>query len=532
MSAKKLALPRIPQLPERQKLAESRVNKGLITSIHAADIDPAALTAAINARCRYDLTTRRFGRVLLTPVKPNANKVLELALFKANDAATHLFRFTRNSIHERGVGVWVAYAVGAGGSITGGDTDRFQMVVFLNKPFFANGVDKVQYLDAALTQYIQAGVNAPKVRYLTGFANRLVGGYRTDQANGPVSVVWSADGDTTKWPDDAPADVSSGQSPLVESPSDLADFITGVFGFTNVLLVSREKSIWLATKQPIASAPFNFYTAVPGVGSDCPYGIFVIPGGLAFVDTLSSTVWAYSISGGIERIGEPIEQDLIKAINDPHDVFGSYDSIMAEGSWAVPIAGTTMFRVWTFNFRTKAWVYDEVDGLSVISDIDSPFVSTLTFDQLAGTFDGLTGTFDQLVNTQAAGRPTRYYGYTNGEILQEDPSAVADNGVAYTMDLQSKEFVTPGTDLYFAEIRVEFLSKNEGTLSLYYTRDHGKTWILAKSVALVPDVTGLLRYTRLIRSRTLRWRLTASDGLPSILSYEIHVQPSGLSRKA
>jgi len=532
MSPRKITLPRFPQMAEPQKLVESRVNKGLVTSIHAADIDTGALTVAINARCRYDATTRRVGRVLLTPAKPNSNKVLEIALFKANDASTHFFRFTKSTIHERAVGSWTNYTAGTGGSLTGGDNDRFQVVVVFNKPFWANGVDKIQFLDIAAGQYKEAGANAPKVRYLTGFFNRLVGAYRVEpaQADGPVTIVWCADKDTTKWPDDAPPDISSGQSPLVESPSDLADFITGIFGFNNVLLVTREKSIWLATKQPIASNPFNFYTAIPGVGSDCPYGTIVIPGGLAFVDTLSSTVWTYSIGGGIERIGEPVEKDLIKAINDPRQVFGSYDGISAEGSWVLPIAGSTALRVWTFNFRTKAWVYDETDGLSAIADIDSPFSSTLTFDDLAGTFDSLVGTFDELVNTQAAGRPSRFYGYTSGEILQETESAIDDNGIAFTMDLQSKEFAAPSVDAYFVEIRVEFISKVAGTLNLFYSRDNGKTWISAKSASMTPDVLGLLRYIRHIKSRTLRWRLTASDGQPSILGYEIHVQPSGKSR--
>ncbi len=529
---RKLVLPQLPQLPERVKLVEARVNKGIVSSIHAVDIENAALTVALNARCRYDVTGRRPGRVLLTPAKPNSTKVLKVFLFKANDGVTHLFRFTKSSIHERGAIAWTAYAAGTGGALTGGDDNRFQPVVVLNKAFFANGVDKVQNLDTVAGTYKEAGPNAPKVKYLTGFYNRLVGGYRVEpaQPNGPVSLVWCADGDTTKWPDDAPADVSTGQSPLVDSPSDLADFITGVFGLTNVLLVIREKSIWVGTKQPIASNPFNFYTAVPGVGSDCPYGSFVIPGGLAFIDTLSSTVWAYQLDGGIQRIGESIEKDLFRAISEPKNVFGSYDPINSEGSWAIPLSGTSVLRTWTFNFRTKAWVYDEVDLLASINDIDSSFEGVLSFDELIGTFDQLVGSFDSLVNTQPASSPARYYGYTDGEILQELDTVDEDNGVPFTMDLQSKEFSAPTVDAYFCEIRVQFISKLAGTLALHYSRDHGKTWILAKSMAMVPDEDSILRYTRMIKSRSLRWRILASDGAPNILSYEVHIQPSGPSR--
>src|SRR5258706_504566 len=79
--------------------------------------------------------------------------------------------------------------------------------------------------------YKEAGANSPKVKFITGFFNRIVGAYRVEgtEPNGPVSVVWCADADTTKWPNDAPPDISTGQTPLVDSPSDLADFITGIF---------------------------------------------------------------------------------------------------------------------------------------------------------------------------------------------------------------------------------------------------------------------------------------------------------------
>lgn len=527
-----LTVPRYA-LGEKAKLVESLVNQGLITSADPADIPNGALTYALNARVRYDKTQRRSGRTLLTPAAPDANKVLEFALFKANDGTTRVYRFTRNSINLRGDSSWTAYTAGTGGSLTGTDDDRFQVVVVFNKMFSANGVDKIQFLDTVAAQFKEAGTNAPKVRYLTGFYNRLVGAYRVEvtEANGPVSLVWCADGDTTKWPNDASPDPSSGQSPLVESPSDLADFITGVFGFTNVLVVPREKSIWLANKQPSASNPFFAYAAVPGVGSDCPYSIAMFPGGIAFVDTLSSTVWAYSIGGSVERIGEPIESDLTKAISDPKKIFGSFNFTDAEYSIGVPLVGTNTVRVWTRNFRTKSWVTDEVENLSLISDIDSPFVNVLSFDELAGTFDGLTGTFDQLVSTLPPGRPARYYGFTNGVIHEESASASSDAGSSFTFDIQSKEFVAPDVDVYFAEIRVDYLADQSGNLTLYYSKDSGQTWKTARTITTAQNKRSIIRHARHVKSRTLRWRLTATSGQIKILGYEIHIYPSGSTRK-
>src|SRR6266516_3473694 len=105
---KPLQLPQLPQLQPDQKLAESRLNLGMISAIDGGDIPNGALTLALNARCRLDRTQRRPGKLASLPTKPNANKVLLVVLFKKNDGSTTFLRFTRNSIHRRGVGSWTA----------------------------------------------------------------------------------------------------------------------------------------------------------------------------------------------------------------------------------------------------------------------------------------------------------------------------------------------------------------------------------------------------------------------------------------
>ncbi len=533
MARRLAAPPRATNAPfveeaEAQRLVEARVNKGIISVIDPADIDNGALTLAKEARVRYDRTLRRPGKLDSTPAKPNSVKIQNSYLFKKNDGSTYQLRFTKSSLHRRGVGSWVAIT----GTLTGGDNDRFSIATVFDKCFFANGVDRIQVINGAVTTFADAGTNAPRVRYITGFYNRVVGAYEPQSAsNGPINIVTSADGDTTKWPDDASPDPSAVRIPLIESPSDLADYITGVFGFTNVLIIAREKSIWVATKLPVASNPFNAYAAVPGVGSDCPHSIDSIPGGIVFVDTRTKSVWVYTTGGGVERIGINVEKDLVSGVSDPALVFGGYNPRDNEYSACVPIAGTAVVRSWTFSFNTKAWVYDEVDLLSALDDTDSPFTTFLSFDELAGTFDQLTGTFDGLVASSPPGRPARYYGYTNGNLLEESASATDDAGVAFTMDLQSKEFTLPSDDSHFAFFRIDYEAKVVGTLTLSYSKDGGQTWRTAKTVAVMQTSRGIVKFRKNIKARRLRWRLTASSSDISILGYEVWYYPGGESKQ-
>lgn len=510
-----------------QLLAEARLNAGMITSVDSVDIPNGALTLALNARVRLDKTSRRYGKINESPAKPNSNKVLGIYVLKENNGTVTFLRFTKSSIHKRS-GAWTALTAGTGGTLTGGDNDYFSTCVVQNKFFYANGVDKIQRLDTTAVTYKEAGANAPKVKFITGFFNRVVGAYRVEgsEPDGPVTVVWCADADTTKWPNDVTPDPSSGQSPIIESPSDYADFATGIFGGPSYLILAREKSLWVATKQPSGSAPFNFSNTQVGIGSDSPNSIQRTPGGLTFLDYRTGQVYAWQVGSYPEEIGASVFTDIIAAIDDPLKIFSGYDTQQQEYSIGIPIAGTTVIRVWTFSRRTKSWVYDEIDLLSCLGDIDSPFSNTTSFDELVGTFDQLTGTFDQLGVT-TVGKPARYFGYTNGEIYAEDKSSDTDVGVNYSTDIQSKDFHQPGIDTYFSRIKLKYQSKKAGSLILSYSKDRGKSWIVSKTVTYGAADIKSIEHVRSVKAERLRWRITASSGLLDLIEYSVHVSPSG-----
>lgn len=524
-----LAVPNIRTIPE-QLLAEARLNKGMVTTIDSLDIDNGAVVLAKNARCRLDKTGRRPGKVNEAPTKPDTNKILGIFNFKKNDGTTAFLRFTKNSIYRRNAANWTGFSAGTGGSLTGGDSDYFTTAVVRNKFYFANGVDKIQHANTSSIQYEEAGANSPKVKYITGFFNRVVGAYRVEgtQPDGPVTVVWCADGDPSLWPDDVPPDITSGQSPIIDSPSDLADFITGIFGGPSYLLLPREKSIWACSKQPIGSAPFYFSTVVQGIGADSPRAIRQIPNGLAWLDTRTAQIYAWIVGQVPEEIGTGVYDDIARNVDDPSKIISGYDAYQREFSLGVVVPGTTILLVWTFNFRTKSWVVDEVDLLSYIADIDSTFSNVLTFDDLVGTFDSLTGTMDGLGVT-SVGKAARYYGFSNGDIFAEDASKDSDAGVSFTTDIQSKDFQQAAIDVFFSRVKVDLVCKLNGQIVLSYSKDKGKTFKVSKTISLATGESRAIEHHRTVMSKQLRWRITATNGSFDITEYSIFVAPAGPS---
>lgn len=512
-----------------QRIVQSRVNGGMITTIDSADIDPAAFQLAKNVTVRFDKTKRRPGSILLTPPKPNSNAVTKLAFIKQKDGNPHTLRMTPSTIHIRGDLQW--YPIVITPALTGGINDRFNTADVLDKFVFTNnGSDPIQTINFDTNTCAPLGnaysVYAANPRFVFGFFNRVVGLALKDKAE--TTAIWSADGVPTEF--DPTVDNSAGSSPILESPNDLSDFIKGGLSFTNIAIIFREKSIWHATKQPIAQNPFYFYSAIPGIGCNLPFTIEIGDLGSAiWADQRTRAVWAYIPGQVPERIFAAIEKTIFKLIEDPNSVFAAYDALEHEYTLYIPNNG--IVTGFTYNFLTKACSQQEY--LDVVSANDTELTTAgRTIDELPGTIDELPGTIDSL-SEQDSELAARSYGRSDGDIAIEDETSNLDAASeAFTSDLQSKSFVLPELDLNVCKILIEYQCTRTSHMLLQYTKNNGLTWITVKTIiATVFNRPRLLLLQRLILARRFTWRLQIMDGDPEILSYEIYVTPSGDSNK-
>lgn len=500
---------------------ESRVNQGMITTIDPADIPNSALRNVLNANIRFDKTSRRSGHIHFTPNEPDANRVLKLATLADNQGNSYTFRVSPVGIHELSGVNWTILT----GALSGGVNDRIQTVVFNNGMYLSNnGADFIQKINPTGLSYARAG-NAPKYRFITGFADRLVAANRTDGGSYSVEVGWSAQGNADEW--DSATDETAGSTPLSESPSDFADPITGIFGFSNSLVIIRSRSIWLASRNPVGSNPFNFYNAVPGIGTQSPYSVAVFEQGICFLDLRTGHVWSYTIGGSPDNIGLQVENEIIKSIDDPATVFSSYNPIDNEYILCTPVPNTTLVKAWTYNFRNKSWSYAEIDGICSVDDAD---ISTgyTSIDDLIGTIDQQSVTIDEL-SPAAKIRPTRTFGKTDGNIIQADANATTDDNNAYTTVLDFKRFEFEDDEAVVHEIRIDFSSVGAFRYTLSIDKD-GKGLIDARSNVIVPGDDGrtrIIRHLKQYRCRQFTFRLAIDDGPFQLLKYAIRVTRGG-----
>lgn len=521
-----------PDLPS-EKWVEAQVNKGMITMLDPADIPLGSMQVLKNATVRFDRTARRPGSTLLLPIKPNGDPVMKLAAIKKKDGTAYTVRFTPTNLYNRGISSWTALT----GTLTGTQRDRIQTAVVGDELIFANnGADYIQKIDFTLASFGRLG-NASKYRYLTGFFNRAVGAARRD-AN-EVEVGWSGDGNLTQW--DSSVDETAGSSPIMESPADLSDFITGLFSWTNIGVLLRERSLWTIQKQAVPQNPFFFASSIPGIGCDSPYSAQVTQTAISFLDRRTGTAYSWSPGSWPEPIGRPVQKDILSNVDDPQTIFSSYDSLTNEYSICIPQVGSKYVNVWTFNRDSKAWAFNIYYALTSLDDADLA-TAGITIDQLGDVpIDDLLGTIDSLSPT-AKIISTRVYGRDDGSIGQIDVNTDVDApqtdwpvGYPYETEMVSKKFTIPETDIYIAEIRIEYESTRGGTFKLEYSKDGGaksSSWKFAKEVT--PTVLGegrLLIFRRFIKCRQFAWRLTTKSGLFDVLKYEIYVYPSGKSTK-
>lgn len=524
-----------------EKLIAARINQGMITSIDKADLPLEALQLAKNAKVLFDKTSKRDGLVEFGPAAPDTNTVLKMASVKHPSGSGHTYRFTPSSIFDLQGAAWIPVIETV--PLAGTVSDRIKVAnVFDIIAFTNNGANNVQWINSGtdvsddLIDNLSPELTGSDFRYCTGFFNRIVMGAL--RGENEILLAWTGEfgsKNTTKHgleDLDPVVNETSGFSPLIDSPSDTSDFIKGVFGISSVLIILREKSIWLATKQPSAINPFNAYAAVPGVGCDSPYSAKITNYGLAWLDRRTKTVYHYTPGSTPDPIGRPIENSLLKNITDPDIVFAIYDPLDDAYSICIPSVASLIVQVWTFYFKNKAWVYNEFENLSSFDETEL-LTGSISIDDLIGTMDELTGTFDDL-SPVVESTSERIYGFSDGGLAIPSSSAADDRGVSFLTDLISKSFMLPSSDTYVAMVVVEYVAKIAGTISIWYNADDGADSPIAHAfihgVSDQPTVLNkrrVLTFRKVVHSRTFAFAIRSTEGQFDILGYEVWVTPSG-----
>lgn len=513
---KKISGLRSGGFPKEIPLAVAVMNGGMVADIDPADLKDNQASLLKNARIRRGKTTRRFGKSSFLPAKPDSNAVIKLFDFRLGETTFYRVRFTSTGIHFTGGAFWTVLL----GTWSGKPTD---VATVLGTLVVANGIDRLRKLDLDARTISDLGDIAPRSKYVTGFSERVVGANNGNSDEAAETLSWSGNRNLDEF--DALEDISSGNKRLDTSPRSVVDPIRGVFGFSSVMIIPRERSIWLATQNPVASNPFNTYRAVPGVGTELSGSIAIGKEKIMFLDSRTRDVIVYAPGQPIQSIGSPIRDTILDNITDAGAIVSAY--LENEDEYFVAITESGTVKIWVINFRTGGWQYDEVPNLTSLDPL-TLFSSYTSFADATGTFDAASGAFDDLGDPVVI--PTLIYGYSTGLILKEDSAVQQDNAVNYTFELRSKEFKLPKEDEVITRIVIEYQATVSGDIVLEYSRDGGTNWKTGKTVTTTTGKVREIKLKKQIRTKRLMWRITATSGQFDILGYEVDISIGGESK--
>ncbi len=289
------------------------------------------------------------------------------------------------------------------------------------------------------------------------------------------------------------------------------------------MLILREKSLWLATKQPSATNPFQFTAAFLGSGCDCPKSATQTGDGIAWYDYRTSQVYSYKVGGQPEKIGTAIRSSLRSMVSNKNLVQGSYDSINDHYVLTVASESSETSTIYGYDFQTNSWYMEQVPNVVGTHHINDGGAS-LTFGDLIGTFGDLVGDFGDLVLDEIT-IPGRLYSTSDGELLEDDTDSDDANSVTMESTFNSKVFAVVKDDVNITELVVKYIPRRSGSFQILYSRDKGETFTAYKTVEFSGVDIGKRKTATVkknIRTEEYVFQILCSSGRFELLEFSVH----------
>jgi hypothetical protein len=508
-------------------IVESRLNGGMNTYLDGADLQNYNVTFAQNVEIQADKIRRRPGSETLTATKPNSETILLYTAFKRFDGTIVYLRFTKTKLYKLSGASWVEITGASPFSVT--DYNRVKFTTLNDRFFFVVGNKEIQEINFTANTYASLG-NAGAYKYITGFFNRVVGAnlYSVSTPN-PTLMAWSGDINFTQW--NPATDISAGTNPLLEAATDFADPITGLFGFASVMLILRERSLWTATKRPVASAPFAFQASFPYVGCDTPNSAIQKRNGLVWYDSKSNQVYDYTIGQTPTPIGNPIRNEIPSKIDNLDSITATYDQSNNRYHLLIPNTLSTQSYEFVYDFDTSSWVQNIRTNASTVSYIEGG-IASLYISDLSGYIDGLGGVIDNLINSTI--NPSKlFYGLKTGDIVSTNASLTADSGTAFTSSIVSKIYTAGTNDLAVHRLSFKYKPLRTGTFTVSYSTDIGTTWNILTTETITTatlDTRKRVSCAKHIRATEFMWKIEMPTANIEILEYSLEAVVSPFTK--
>jgi len=500
-----------PAQDERGGMLEvNDFSPGIYTSPPRANRPVGSAAEIINARIRDDWVGRRGGYPAYI-TKPDSNDIIRLIAFHGDQNDNRVVRVSNGGLHVAAeTDNWVSYT-GTPYSLF----NRTDYAQLLGRLYLANPSKKIVEVNFQDESYAEiADENAPIARYVTAFAERIVAAYiHTPMSGGALTfgLKWSVNSDPTDWTGEG-----SGEENLIQSPSDTGDEITGVFAVSNIMIIMRERSIWHATRQPFALAPFRFTPVITNLGCDMPWTIARVSDeqgrttGLVFADNRTKGIYSYTPGARPVRLNGSlaVEDQLFTGLVNPEMSMAAYDPLNAEYHLGLPTDTDIdnkphLGKFWVASMKNGSIVSDDgpvVTSIDVVTDVGDPVM----IDELTGFIDDLDGVIDDLGGVFIFAPIV-----VKGDTVDPGQSIVEDLNTAGThvFNWTSQDLGSVSRGRVIKQLQMAMSAVAAGDTSLEWSRDL-ITWTTLKTVA---DVSALIKFgfKKQLKGDRIYWRVTS-----------------------
>lgn len=448
-------------------------------------------------------------------VGPGGTQVMAVVNFIKGNGAAYLLRFLQTDVEIWNGVSWTSIFTG----LTGGRDDMFCFTSFADTLIFSNGVDGMFKYDPAFGTVTQIN-GAPACRHLTTFDSRVIasniGGVLGTL---PSRIMWSVKDNSDIWPDTTGVSdedkLGSGFEDLLSSPGGRIDIQRGVWPVNDtVALIVRSQSIWQMTPTSNFDAPFVFARLYDNVGTDAPYSIDAVPGGI--VGLFRDNLYIIQGDGSITPIGDKVKDHILTETVTLGRVVGMYDPD-TQNYWLSNQVSVYRYSLldkgWTrhiYPFNIRAFYHTKSSAFGLTIDGLSAFSASINgLSAVFPSIDQMVGQRQEVGNFFVTDSVTCY-------VVQEDPTRTQDfnNGVQVDsplqIDSQSLALLNPFLRWTVHKAILQYESKMNQTLSIDYSYD-GITWNSYSSANVTATVGPLpLVFRKVLDFQQMQFRLKSA----------------------
>jgi hypothetical protein len=505
---------------------------GMISAIPRAKRPIGSSPSIINGRVREDWVGRRGGYPNYI-TKPDSSDIMRMVSFHGEQNANRVVRVANGAMH-------VASTTAAWVSMTGTPYSIFQRTdhaQLLGNLYLANPELKILQLDfqdisyaPILNRDLSKSSEAPVCRYITAFGDRLIAAYIHSPTDGvlPFGLQWSINADPRDW-----TGVGSGSENLIQSPSDTGDEITGIFGFSSIAVIFRERSIWHISRQPFSIAPFRFDAVITNQGCDMPWSIARVSDeqgrttGFIYGDKRTNGIFSYTPGSRPVRLpaSTNIEDVLFTGLTDPARCVGAYDPKFQEYHYGYPTASqpsTDLANFRVFSLKNNSVVTDDgpaCTSIDVVTDIGAPVM----IDDLVSSIDSQVGTIEDLGGVFIF-ETIVVKGDTAGQSIKEDLGTTGSHTFTWT----SQDLGSISRRRTLKMMTMAMSASSSGNVILQWSKDNS-TWTTIKTIA---DASALVKigFKKQVTGDIIYWRVTALAADFKMTDWWVKIMERGLKK--